>query len=202
MRTWYNRRYFTLDDVKDSLGVLTTFKGPFTMEAAAESVVDFFNDVLKNCGWTEQTFTVSTYMNTCWQQYIWPKFYDQYICFTDDDSIPDDDAEKVFSNYIGPIIAWIRSSDTKFSLLIANQEANKTKLLDQIKSSSINRFNDTPQNAGGFEDLAHNTNVTITESSTDGASLLARLNEVENNLKRLYDDWSNEFRQFIFWSVA
>lgn len=93
------------------------------------------------------------------------------------------------------------ASDTKYSLLINNLENNKTKLLNQIKSSSVNRFNDVPQNQGEYEDNAHNTNVTTVESNTDGATLLARLNEIEDNMKRLYEDWSNEFRQFIIWSV-
>ena len=70
-----------------------------------------------------------------------------------------------------------------------------------MKSSSTQRFNDTPQNQGEFEDEAHNTNVTKNESATDGGTLLSRLNEIEENLKRLYEDWSNEFRKFIFWSV-
>ena len=95
----------------------------------------------------------------------------------------------------------MNASDHKFSLLISNQEANKDKLLQQIKSSSVNRFNDTPQNQGQFEDDSHNTNVTKTENATDGATLLARLNEIEDNLKRLYEDWSNEVRIFIIWSA-
>ena len=92
------------------------------------------------------------------------------------------------------------SSDTKFSLLIANQEANKNNLLGQIKASTISRFNDTPQNGGDFSDDNHTTTITTGESLTDGGTLLSRLNEVEDNLKRLYEDWSNEFRRFIIWS--
>lgn len=193
-------RYFTLEDVKNSLGILTQFTGAFAMEVANEKMSEFMSDVVKNCGWSVPTITVSTYMDTCWQQYIYPKFFNLNICMTEDSTIADDDAEKVFSNKVGSIIAWMRASDEKFSLLIKNQEDNKNNLLKAIKSASVTRFNDTPQNSGDFSDDAHTTNYTKVENETDGASLLTRLNEVEDNLKRLYEDWSNEFRKFIIWS--
>ena len=199
------RRYFTLDDVRHDMAFYSTEEGPFVIEAKSSRMTDFISSVMRSCGWIAPNAawinSFSNYIDICWQEHIWPKFYDKAICYTDDDEIADDDSEKVFSNFIGPIIAWMTSSDTKFSLLISNQEANKTKLLDQIKSSSVNRFNDTPQNQGQFEDNEHNTNVTKTENATDGATLLARLNEIEDNLKRLYENWSNEFRKFIIWSA-
>lgn len=205
MINYNDRRYFTLDDVKRNIDLLPITEGPFAMEVAVVKMAEFISKVIKKCGWTtplrDWNDSFSNYIDICWQNYIWPKFYDKAICYTDDDTIADDDSAKVFASFIGPIIAWMSSSDTKFSLLIANQEANKTKLLGQIKSSSVNRFNDTPQNQGQFEDDSHNTNFTKTESATDGATLLARLNEIEDNLKRLYEDWSNEFRKFIIWSA-
>ena len=199
------RRYFTLDDVKRDIDLLPITEGPFAMEVAVVKMAEFISKVIKKCGWTtplrDWNDSFSNYIDICWQNYIWPKFYDKAICYTDDDEIADNESAKVFANFVGPIISWMNASDTKFSLLIANQEANKDKLLQQIKSSSVNRFNDTPQNQGQFEDDSHNTNFTKTENATDGATLLARLNEIEDNLKRLYEDWSNEFRKFIIWSA-
>ena len=199
------RRYFTLDDVKRNIDLLPITEGPFAMEVAIVKMAEFISKVIKKCGWTtplrDWNDSFSNYIDICWQNYIWPKFYDKAICYTDDDTIADDDSAKVFANFVGPIISWMNASDKKFRLLIENQEANKDKLLQQIKSSSVNRFNDTPQNQGQFEDNSHNTNVTKTENATDGATLLARLNEIEDNLKRLYEDWSNEFRKFIIWSA-
>lgn len=201
----YNeRRYFTLDDVRHNIALFPNSEGPFVAEFNALSMDEFMKDVIKNCGWQQPSanWTFSDYLDKCWQNYIWPKFYDKAICYTDDEEVNDDDSEKVFANFIGPIIAWMSSSDTKFSLLIANQEANKSKLLGQIKASTTSRFNDTPQNGGDFSDDNHTTTITTGESSSDGGTLLSRLNEVEDNLKRLYEDWSNEFRKFIIWSAA
>ena len=201
MITYNERRYWTLDDVRHDIALFPNSEGPFLMEFNALGMDEFIENVIIKCGWqTPANWTSSNYLNKCWQNYIWPKFYDKPICYSDDDSIADNDSEKVFANFVGPIIAWMLSSDTKFSLLIANQEANKDKLLGQIKASTTSRFNDTPQNGGNFSDDNHTTTITTGESSTDGGTLLSRLNEIEDNLKRLYDDWSNEFRKFIIWS--
>ena len=188
-------RYFTLEDVKNCIGILNQYSGAFAMEAANEKMSAFMLKVIQNCTWSVPTITTSSYMDTCWQQYIYPKFFNLNICMTDDDTIGDDDADKVFSNKVGAIVAWMRASDEKFSLLIKNQVENKNKLLAQIKSSSTNRFNDTPQNSGTFEDLTHNTTVTTIENLTDGSTSLSRLNEIDDNLKRLYENWRNEVRK-------
>ena len=205
MRTYYERRYFTLDDVRHDMAMFAGKEGPFVMESQLGQMAEYFSDVIKNCGWTvpstDWNNSFSTYIDTCWQKYIWPKFYDKHVCYTDDTSIADDDSEKVFANFIGAIIAWMSSSDEKYSLLIKNLEDNKTKLLGTIKSSSEQRFNDTPQNGGDWSADNHTTNYKKNTSETDGGTLLSRLNEVEDNIKELYDDWSDEFRKFIFWSV-
>ena len=199
------RRYFTFDDVRHDMALYPTEEGPFIMEKNAAKMTDFISSVMQSCGWiapsVDWTNSFSKYIDICWQKHIWPKFYDKAICYTDDDTIADDDSEKVFSNFIGPIISWMTNTDDKFSLLIKNQEDNRANLLKAIKSSSVSRFNDTPQNDGAYDDNAHNTNTTKVENETDGATLLARLNEVEDNLKRLYENWSNEFRKFIIWSA-
>ena len=86
-------------------------------------------------------------------------------------------------------------------MLIQNFENNKQKLLDDVKSSSVARFNDTPQNSGDFSDDNHTSNITTTTSSSNVGTMMQRLNEIEDNIKQLYIDWSNEFRKFIIWSV-
>lgn len=86
-------------------------------------------------------------------------------------------------------------------MLIQNLSNNKAKLLDDVKSSSIARFNDTPQNSGDFSDDQHTSNITTTTNSSNVGTMMQRLNEIEDNIKQLYIDWSDEFRKFIIWSV-
>ena len=73
-------------------------------------------------------------------------------------------------------------------MLIQNFENNKQKLLDDVKSSSVARFNDTPQNSGDFSDDNHTSNITTTTSSSNVGTMMQRLNEIEDNIKQLYLD--------------
>ena len=76
----------------------------------------------------------------------------------------------------------------KYVMLIQNLELNKSKLLDDVKSSSIARFNDTPQNSGDFSDDNHTSTITKTENSSNVGTMMQRLNEIEDNIKQLYID--------------
>ena len=73
-------------------------------------------------------------------------------------------------------------------MLIQNLNNNKAKLLDDVKSSSIARFNDTPQNSGDFSDDQHTSNITTTTNSSNVGTMMQRLNEIEDNIKQLYID--------------
>lgn len=212
MRKYYERTYYTLDDIATDLALPGS--GAFRMAATtshrALELPTFINKVLEKVSYDTLDMSAlisNKYLTEVWTKYIYPKFYNQFICYYDkaycyyETTDEELSASQVFADYLGTIISWMFSSTEKFSLTIANLEANKDNLLQQIKTSSISRFNDTPQNQGTYDDDAHNTTVTKNEGSTDGGTLLSRLNEVEDSMKRLYNDWSNEFRQFIIWSV-
>lgn len=210
MRKYYYNTYYTLEDVANdlSLGGKGAFRMAENTKHRAVEMPTFINRVLDKVSYDTINMTAlisNKYLTEVWTKYIYPKFYNSYICYYSSIYNYLDTEEfsacQVFADYLGPIISWMFSSTEKFSLTIANLEANKTNLLSQIKTSSISRFNDTPQDTGSFEDNEHNTTITKNEGSTDGGTLLSRLNEVEDSMKRLYEDWSNEFRQFIIWSV-
>ena len=113
------RRYFTLDDVKRNIDLLPITEGPFAMEVAAVKMAEFITKVIKKCGWTtplrDWNDSFSNYIDICWQNYIWPKFYDKAICYTDDDTIADNnfnrnvlnEIETMISTITGPVMASI-----------------------------------------------------------------------------------------------
>ena len=196
------RTYYTLDDIRIKVGISPNDKGPYTIANASNASLSSF---LMNCFYKisyslPPTLTETTEAKTCFKEYIWPRFYQEAIIYTDSDEI-ESFLEKFCRTKAGQIMSWWKSSIEKYSLLIQNLEANKTKLLDDVKSSSVARFNDTPQNSGDFSDDAHTSTVTKTENSSNVGTMMARLNEIEDNIKQLYLDWSNEFRKFIIWSV-
>ena len=197
----YYRTYYTLDDIRKSLELYKNYNGPFSMLTASSGFISFMNKCLLYSNYSEIEGTIEDAQGyECFVNYIWPRFYQEAIIYTDSDE--DEDFVKKFTRTkVGQIFAWWKSSIDKYSMLIQNLEANKAKLLDDVKSSSTSRFNDTPQNSGDFSDDNHTSTVTKTENSSNVGTMMARLNEIEDNIKQLYLDWSNEFRKFIIWSV-
>ena len=197
----YYRTYYTLDDIRKELKLFPNEEGPYTIADMYFSV--FLNSCLTKAGYKNKEAayadeTVETLK--CFREYIWPRFYQEAIIYVDSDE--DEDFVKKFARTkVGQIMAWWNASSEKYVLLIKNLTNNKKKLLDDVKSTSTSRFNDTPQNSGDFSDDQHTSTVTKTENSSNVGTMMARLNEIEDNIKQLYLDWSNEFRKFIIWSV-
>ena len=200
MYNYYERTYYTLDDIRKTLGgSYVEKKGPYSLNNKTFS--EFLNDCLWKAGLSlRQGLADSSEATTCFIDHIWPRFYQEFVIYIDSDET-EDFTEKFARTKVGQIMSWWQSSSEKYSLLIQNLTANKSKLLDDVKSASISRFNDTPQNSGDFSDDQHTSTVTKTENSSNVGTMMARLNEIEDNIKQLYMDWSNEFRKFIIWSV-
>ena len=196
------RTYYTLDDIRIEVGISPNDKGPYAIvNSSAASLSSFLiNCFYKISYLVPPTFTETTETRTCFQKYIWPRFYQEAIIYVDSDET-EGFVEKFCRTKAGQIMAWWQSSTEKYVLLIQNLENNKQKLLDDVKSSSVARFNDTPQNSGDFSDDNHTSTITKTENSSNVGTMMQRLNEIEDNIKQLYLDWSNEFRKFIIWSV-
>ena len=202
MYNYYERTYYTLDDIRKEVGISPNDKGPYTI---ANSTAASLSSFLMNCFYKlhfslPPTLTETTETRTCFNNYIWPRFYQEAIIYVDSDD-SESFLEKFCSTKAGQIMSWWQSSSEKYNMLIQNLEANKSKLLDDVKSASISRFNDTPQNSGDFSDDQHTSTVTKTENSSNVGTMMASLNEIEDNIKQLYIDWSNEFMKFIIWSV-
>ena len=182
------RTYYTLDDIRKEVGLYLNNAGPYTMYASYSNLTTFMNECLEKAGLTTIPVTTEiTESENCFREYIWPRFYNEAIIYTDLDE-SESFLEKFCRTKVGQIMAWWQSSTEKYSLLIQNLENNKAKLLDDVKSSSVARFNDTPQNSGDFSDDNHTSNITKTESSSNVGTMMQRLNEIEDNIKQLYLD--------------
>ena len=181
------RTYYTLDDIRKEVGgSYITGEGPYSM--SNKSFGEFLNDCLRKAGLTAHSAILEgTEASKCFREYIWPRFYNEVVVYTDSDE-SEDFVEKFASTKVGQIFAWWLSSVEKYSMLIQNLSNNKAKLLDDVKSSSIARFNDTPQNSGDFSDDPHTSTITKTENSSNVGTMMQRLNEIEDNIKQLYLD--------------
>lgn len=199
MYNYYERTYYTLDDIRKAVNISPDLKGPYAMNN--QTLSGLIRICLNKVGYaTLPPFNEFNETIACFKEHIWPRFYQEAIIYVDSDE-SEDFVEKFCRTKAGQIMSWWTASSDKYSLLIKNLNNNKQKLLDDVKSSSISRFNDTPQNSGDFSDDQHTSTVTKTENSSNVGTMMARLNEIEDNIKQLYMDWSDEFRKFIIWSV-
>lgn len=91
----------------------------------------------------------------------------------------------------------IRMNYDRYSTLLNIYSQSKSRLLERVKSvsSGANRFNDTPQNGGEFDEDDHTTTITETrtETETDAQTLMARIKEIESSFNDLMLKWSDEF---------
>lgn len=105
-----------------------------------------------------------------------------------------------------------------YSKLIGIYTAQENHLLDSLNrdytddadssGSSTNRFNDTPQDGGAFEDDTHTTNINeIATSSESGLEhkeeynneyMIDRLNKINDNLRNLYMEWENKVARMLW----
>ena len=180
------RTYYTLDDIRIAVGLNPNDKGPYSIRTT-KSFIEFLNDCLQKAGYTTATFTDTEESNSCFWNYIWPRFYQETIIYVDSDE-SESFVEKFCRTKAGQIISWWQASTEKYVMLIKNLNNNKAKLLDDVKSSSIARFNDTPQNSGDFSDDPHTSTITKTENSSNVGTMMQRLNEIEDKIKQLYLD--------------
>ena len=134
------------------------------------------------------------------QEYIWPQFWDAVITYSDED-LDKEGIIQLWKHKKSKIYRWINESTEVYTVLIANLEAQKNKLLDTIKSTSETKFNDTPQEPGFFTEDNFTSNITATSTATDAGTPIARLKEIEDNLRSLYGRWANEFSRFIIYSA-
>lgn len=99
-------------------------------------------------------------------------------------------------------VIWSIYQDTqdRYRTLINIYNDELDSLLDQIKTNSETRFNDTPQNLpvnDGYAADNYTTTITTSNAATDGTSKINRIDEIQNKLKDLFADWAFEFNKLV-----
>lgn len=142
------------------------------------TIIDAIVDILMASVW-----------NRHWEDYI----YSVRMGFEDSHDLTNEDVGRVLNKIINLL-------DNTAPRYIPMFKANESATDDLVKkassnSSSSTRFNDTPQNTGGYEDLDHATTTTHFESSAsaDTGSIVDRLSAMYANFKNVILEWSNEF---------
>lgn len=127
----------------------------------------------------------------------------KYIIVLGNNKIDDASIQDAFNNWLISYNSLINKTASRYLTLIKLLNEKESSLLAQIKTSSTgtSRYNDTPQSSDFQEiegtDYATNITKTSGETTSDGGTTMARLEEVRQNLRNLYTDWAEEFRQLF-----
>ena len=150
-------------------------------------------------------FSFKPEVDSLFQDYIWPRFYNQAFFYFDVEHDPwIEPEEPKFNDYVaasydklGCIYAWLIESQERYGKLIELYKAEENKWLEKLGSESTTLFNDTPQSGGSVTTSDYVTNATTVNTTADVGTPMARVKEVRDNLESLYNSWADEFRKFI-----
>lgn len=114
----------------------------------------------------------------------------------------DNEILEASGNVLSHIYGWLNESRVRYSKILNAYKEQEDKLLTQLGSKSTTKFNDTPQDGGNFIDDNHVSNATSVTTSSDVATPMARLKEIQDDYKNVYGKWADEFRRFIIFGGA
>lgn len=142
----------------------------------------------------------SQYITDVWNLII-ARYFDHYCVEASEYDSASGLQTSLIREFIVKLLNIFNMTTEKYSVLLGFYASKKADLMNKIQSTSSGsaKFNDTPQNYGEFSDDDHMTNITKTEgsSSTDGDTLMERLNEIQNKYRKILQDWSNEFEKIF-----
>ena len=95
------------------------------------------------------------------------------------------------------LVSVLALSYPRYSTILGIYATEKSKLLDEVKlkSSSLARRNDAPQNSGDYsgDDYASEYNYVEGETDIDHGTPIQRLHEIEVSYNNVIADWLKDF---------
>lgn len=188
MRTKY---YYTLEDVIVALDFSTLYTGfnnSFNFRDLCQGTFeggtpDFADDI--NC-------------NKLWDNYIYPHFRKSVIIISDEE-LAGEPLKREFADWLFSYCSILQDSLPKYETLITNYEDQEYNLMQDIKTKSTNKFNDTPQNEDdNFAGDNYVSNISTSESATNGSTPAVRLAEIREVWTNLFYEWRDLFKPLFY----
>lgn len=132
-------------------------------------------------------------------QYLVPRYYNWAIGYYDE-VINEEQAERVVNKHF--FYKWwmiMKSTFSKYAPLIKLYKDQEANLMASIKQTGISRYNDTPQDGGDWSNDMHTSNISTSETTTEGGTTAVRLAEIRAMWENLYSDWAAEFKGLFIW---
>ena len=95
-------------------------------------------------------------------------------------------------NLVAKISGWLTRSRFKYETRLLLWQNKKDDLMKQVETVSRVADNDSPQSVNPIED-EHSSFISIQSTSQDGNTVANRLAEVDNNIREIYTEWSDDF---------
>lgn len=192
MKKLVNRYYYTLADLAFITGERDYIDYAPGLINFLTSIYEDYDDV---ANWTDVLDTDE--IDTVWNNHIWPRFRENVFVYVDKEGAPwtftteepsDEEVKEACYKKVGQLYAWFQESAERYTPIIQTLNTVKTKLLDQIESSAVSVYNDTPQVATDFEDDPYATTSTRSKSKSEVATPIERFNEISKKMRSVYED--------------
>lgn len=199
-REFFVREYFTLYDYLFNLLGVTHY------EQLEAGIVISSNNVLQNAAiraYNLEALTTEEYANESFMKteatilftkYIYPSCKRLYVGYCDNSLTTSEKTKLITENFFNKFIQILNNTYEKNKFMLDTYTTEKNDLLNKVESISVTKFNDTPQvkNTGEYDD-SYNSSVTTNRNSTELNTLMARIAEIDVNMRNLYQDWAKEF---------
>lgn len=213
-----------LEDQPWYLGIETSSSDDSVLE---KMIQEYYPLIFSDYMATEQARAItSQYTKTMMERYFLSWNIDEIIGYVDDNGTPRPWLKtRMFKEWIRKFCAILQGTFDKYEKTIEYYKGQEENLLDKIGTTTVQtlnttttfdtndsvtqRFNDTPQNGGDFEEDSYTSTYTknqsvadqetansgdiTTETGTDGMTLVSRLDEIRKKWRDLYVQWCHEF---------
>ena len=197
--------WFTLDEL---FSLIPSANRP--QPHSSETPATWFTDLLSSYGLAYSTdaldsfptATIKSYINAVMTN-VYNRHYKDYMISV---IIEEGDSEQPTNDDLTQclikLLNVIDNTIPKYIPLFQVYKTASSGILEPPKatSSSVSRFNDTPQDSGLFDEDSHTTNISEaeSESSADIGTRVSRLDEAYRNYHSIILKWSNEFNLLFF----
>ena len=206
------KHYFTFDDVLNVLPLYAP-QGRFNTGNAD----NWFSSMLSQLNMELTVFALSTDYSDSQisnivdglMNLVYSIHAEDYVYQVDNDeedySLTNADLKEVMAKLLDIICLTL----PRYIPMLKAYEKFSPNPVDKIESSngtiSKSRFNDTPQNTGGYGDIDHTSNESYAETesnmSMDSGSIMQRLDDMYKNFRAIIRDWADEFNSLFLKEV-
>ena len=197
MRRCNEKHYVTLKDLYeiqygDNMDVQLYFGfGPLGTSHIITDLFEIYGESLITAITTHKPFSLDE-VNKFLDYTFFPYYLDEVILMFDHKpSVLE--MNTAIDKWLKDLVAIFNQTWDRYSTLIDYYTDKNSELLDQIRTTSENRVNDTPQNGGDFSSDTYTSLYNKQSVASDRDTPMERLAQIGREYRNLEQDWLKEF---------